>query len=128
VRTLRSSAVAEFLQWFGFFAAGLAWTGQLVIGFGVALAKCSAGSARWGIGVHTWEIALTAAGATIALLAEAAAVTVFLETRGTGEYDPPPRGRRHFFVVAAMVGNALFFVAILLNGVGTLTHSSCGQS
>jgi hypothetical protein len=128
MRALRSSAIAEFLLWFGFFAAGLAWTGQLVIGFGVALAKCSAGSARWGIGVHTWEIALTAAGATIALLAEAAAVTVFLETRGTGEYDPPPWGRRHFFVVAAMVGNALFFVAILLNGVGTLTHSSCGQS
>jgi hypothetical protein len=128
MRALRSSAVAEFLQWFGFFGAGLAWTAQLVIGFGVALAKCSAGSARWGIGIHTWEIALTAAGATVALLAEAAAVTVFLETRGTGEYDPPPWGRRHFFVVAAMVGNALFFVAILLNGVGTLTHSSCGQS
>jgi len=128
MRILRSFAVAEFLQWFGLFAAALAWTAQLVIGFGVAIARCSAGSARWGIGVHTWEIALTAAGAGIALLAEAAAVMLFLETRGTDEYGPPPWGRRHFFVLAAIVGNFLFFVAILLNGVGTLAHSSCGQS
>jgi hypothetical protein len=128
MKALRSAWSAEFLQWFGLLAAALAWTGQLVIGFGVAVARCSAGSARWGIGVHTWEIALTAAGGTVALLAEAAAVTLFLETRGTDEYDAPPWGRRHFFVVAAMVGNALFFVAILLNGVGTLSHSSCVQS
>ena len=52
----------------------------------------------------------------------------FLETRGTGEYGPPPWGRRHFLAMAAILGNFLFFVAILLNGVGTLTHSSCGQS
>jgi hypothetical protein len=128
VKGLRSYAVAEFLQWFGLFAAALAWTAQLVIGFGVGIAACSAGSARWGIGVHTWEIALAAAGGTIALIAEAAAVTLFLETRGTDEYDPPPWGRRHFFVIAAMVGNALFFVAILLNLVGTLSHSPCSQS
>ena len=128
MRNVRSTPVAEFLQWFGLLAAALAWTAQLVIGFGVAVANCSAGSARWGIGVRTWEIALTAAGGGVALLAGAAAVTLFLETRGTDEYDPPPWGRRHFLAMAAVLGNFLFFVAILLNGVGTLTHASCGQS
>jgi hypothetical protein len=128
VKAFRSFAVAELLQWFGLLGAALAWTGQLVIGFGVGLAACSAGSTRWGIDVHAWELGLTIAGGLVALLAEAAAVTLYLETRGTDEYDPPPWGRRHFFVVAAMVGNALFFVAILLNGVGTLSHPPCSQS
>jgi hypothetical protein len=128
VKALRSFVVAEVLQWFGLLAAALAWTAQLVIGFGVGLAACSAGSTRWGIDVHAWELGLTIAGGLVALLAEAAAVTLFLEMRGTDEYDPPPWGRRHFFVVAAMVGNALFFVAILLNGVGTLAHAPCSQS
>ena len=124
----RSDSFVELLQWFGLLAAGLAWTAQLVLGFGVSIAACSAGSARWGVNVHTWAIVLTAAGATIALLAEAAAVTVFLDARETDEYGPPPWGRRHFLAVAAMVGNLLFFVAILLNGAGVLSHSSCVQS
>ena len=124
----RSDSFVELLQWFGLLAAGLAWTAQLVLGFGLSIAACSAGSARWGVHVHTWVIVLTAAGATIALLAEAAAVTVFLDARDTGEYGPPPWGRRHFLAVAAIVGNLLFFVAILLNGVGVLSHSSCVQS
>ena len=124
----RSSLVAEFLQWFGLLAAAVAWTGQLVVGFGVANAACSAGSARWGIAVHTWEIALMAAGASAALVAETAAVVLFLQTRGTEEDDPPPFGRRHFFASAALVGNALFLAAILLSGLGTLAHSPCTQS
>jgi hypothetical protein len=124
----RSDSFVELLQWFGLLAAGLAWMAQLVLGFGVSIAACSAGSARWGVDVRTWAIALTAAGATIALLAEAAAVRVFLDARETDEYGPPPWGRRHFFAVAAIVGNLLFFVAILLNGAGVLSHSSCVQS
>jgi hypothetical protein len=125
---LTRSARPEFLQWFGLLAAALAWTGQLVLGFGVTDAACSAGSARWGIDVHTWEIVLLAAGAGAALLAEAAALVLFLETRGTGEDDPPPKGRRHFFASAALVGNALFLAVILLSGLATLAHSPCTQS
>jgi hypothetical protein len=122
------SRLAELLQWFGLFAAGLAWTAQLVIGFGVATAACSQGTARWGISIRAWEISLTSAGIVVALLAEAAAVTLYFETRDVDEYDPPPWGRRHFFVLAALVGNFLFLTAIVLTGIGTLAHSSCGQS
>ena len=128
MRLLRSSSVAEFLQWFGLLAGGLAWTGQLVVGFGVSDAACSAGSAGWGIDVHAWEVALTAAGVTAALVAEVAAVTLFLETRNTKETDAPPWGRRHFFASAAILGNFLFIVVILMTGIGTLAHSPCTQS
>ncbi|MGZ4256540.1 MAG: hypothetical protein ACXVRE_02110 [Gaiellaceae bacterium] len=124
----RSDSFVEVLQWFGLLAAGLAWTAQLVLGFGVSIAACSAGSAGWGLDVRTWAIVLTAAGATIALLAEAAAVTVFLDARDADEYGPPPWGRRHFLAVAAIVGNLLFFVAILLNGLAVFSHSTCVQS
>ncbi|MGZ4280836.1 MAG: hypothetical protein ACXVFC_07445 [Gaiellaceae bacterium] len=124
----RSDSFVEVLQWFGLLAAGLAWTAQLVLGFGVSIAACSAGSAGWGLDVRTWAIVLTAAGATIALLAEAAAVTVFLDARDADEYGSPPWGRRHFLAVAAIVGNLLFFVAILLNGLAVFSHSTCVQS
>ena len=56
----RSDSFVELLQWFGLLAAGLAWTAQLVLGFGVSIAACSAGSGRWGVDVHTWVIVLTA--------------------------------------------------------------------
>jgi hypothetical protein len=128
MRLARSTLLPEFLQWFGLLAAALAWTGQLVLGFGVTDAACSAGSARWGIDVHTWEIVLLVAGAGAAVVAEAAALVLFLDTRGTGEDDPPPWGRRHFFASAALVGNALFLTVILLSGLATLAHSPCTQS
>jgi len=128
MRLARSSSGAELLQWFGLFAAALAWTGQLVIGFGVSDAACSAGSARWGIDVHAWLIGLTAAGALAALVAEAAATVLFLETRDAGEDGPPPWGRRHFFAATALLGNVLFLAVILLTGFGTLAHSPCVQS
>ena len=115
----------EFLQWFGLLGAGLVWTVQLVVGFGVAQAACSAAGRRWGIDLDTWEIALMVAAGVFVLLSEAAAVTVLLETRSV-EYDgPPPWGRRHFFAAGAAVGNVLFLGAVLLGGVGAVLHAGC---
>jgi hypothetical protein len=116
---------AEFLQWFGLLGAGLVWTAQLVIGFGVALARCSTADKRWGIDLDTWQITLMAVGVPVAVLAEAAAISVFLGTRNLHHEDPPPSGRWHFFSSAAMLGNALFLVAILLSGIGAVYHTPC---
>jgi hypothetical protein len=116
---------AELLQWFGLFAAGLVWAAQLVIGFGVTDAACGPAGSELGIDVDTWQIALMAVGVPIAALAEVAAVSVFLETRSLEHDDPPPWGRRHFFVVAAILGNVLFLVAILLSGIGAIYSSPC---
>jgi hypothetical protein len=128
MRSARATGLPELLQWFGLLGAALAWTGQLVVGFGVTDAACSAGGADWGLDVHAWEIALTAAGVAAAVLAGAAALAVFLETRGVEEEGPPPAARRHFFAAAALVGNTVFLGAIVLTGVGALTHSPCAQA
>src|SRR5437867_3643725 len=53
----------ELLQWFGLLAAPLAWTVQLVVGFGVADASCARAGSHWGIDVESWEIAITPAAA-----------------------------------------------------------------
>lgn len=119
---------AEFLQWFGLFGAALVWTVQLVVGFGFAHARCSAAGTGWVIDLHTWEIVLTAAAAALALAAEAAAVSILLETRGAEDADEPPLGRRHFFAVAAALGNVLFLCVILMSGLGVLTHAPCRQA
>ncbi len=119
---------AESLQWYGLFGAALIWTAQLVIGFGLTVARCGAAGARWGIDLHTWELLLMGLGIVVALSAEAAAVSVFLSTREVEHDGPPPLGRRHFFASAAALGNILFFVIILLSGIGVIVHTPCRQA
>lgn len=118
----------ELLQWYGLLGAGLAWAAQLVVGFGVSYADCLAASRRWGLDVVTWEIVLMVVGGTFAVVAEAAAVKVLLETRRLHYDDPPPEGRRHFFAFAAALGNVLFISAILLNGIAAIANASCRQA
>jgi hypothetical protein len=118
----------ETLQWFGLFGAALVWAVQHVIGFGVDVARCSAVGVRWGINVTSWQVSLLVVSLVLVLLSEAAAVTVLLQTRGFEDDDPPPDGRRHFFAVAATVGNVLFLVIILLDGLSQLVFSPCHQS
>jgi hypothetical protein len=119
---------AEGLQWFGLFAAALIWTAQLVVGFGLTVARCGAGGMGWGIDLHTWELLLMAIGIVVTLGAEAAALSVFLSTRDVPHDGSPPDGRRHFFASAAALGNVLFFVIILLSGIGVIVHSPCHQA
>src|SRR5205085_11195918 len=117
----------ELLQWFGLLAAPFAWTVQLVVGFGAADANCARAGSRWGIAVETWEIALTAAAATIAVCAEISAATLYRELRDGEEDAPGPRGRLHFFSVASLVGNVLFMGLIALTAFGALSHLGCRQ-
>ena len=121
-------ARAEILQWFGLFGAALIWTTQLVVGFGLTVARCGAGGVHWGIGLHTWEIVLMVVGAAVALSGEAAALSVFLTLREVEHDGPPPLGRRHFFAAGAAVGNVLFLMIILLSGIGVIVHTPCHQA
>jgi hypothetical protein len=115
----------EFLQWFGLLGAALTWTLQLVIGFGVTIARCGAANAVLGVDVKAWEVTLLVTGVAFALLAEGAALTLLWQTRDVDYTEPPPEGRRHFFVVAAVLGNLLFLVIIVLSGVGAIVHEPC---
>ena len=119
---------AEILQWFGLFAAAIIWSAQLVVGFGLTVARCGAGGMQWGIDLDTWEIVLMIVGVVVALSAEAAALTVFLATRELEHDDPPPTGRQHFFASAAALGNVLFLMIILLSGIAVIVHTPCHQS
>jgi hypothetical protein len=121
VRILRP----EFLQWYGLLGAGLAWTVQLVLGFGVSYANCDTVGAQWGIDVVTWQIVLMVVGGLFAVVAEVAAVSVFLSTRRDRYDDPPPAGRHHFFSYAAMLGNLLFINAILISGIAAVANTTC---
>lgn len=115
----------ELLQWYGLFGAGLAWTGQLIVGFGVASADCAAASRSWGLDLVVWEIVLMVIGGTLAVLAEGAAIRVLLATSSSDYDGAPPDGRRHFFAIGAALGNVLFIVAILLSGIGAISNANC---
>jgi hypothetical protein len=117
----------ELLQWYGLLGAAIAWAVQLVLGYGITVARCSTGG-DYRLPVDTWEILLVAVAGAFALLGEAAAIAVFLATRTLEHEDPPPDGRRHFFASAALVGNVLFLMIILLSGIGIVAHSPCHQS
>ena len=127
-RLLETKRRQEFLQWFGLLGAPLVWTLQLVVGFGLTLARCGAGSAHWGVNVGTWQIVVMIAAATIVVLAEAASLALYLGLRDLHYTDPPPLGRRNFFVAASSFGNVLFLTVILVSGIGTLAHVACRQS
>ncbi len=128
MRSRSYSFNAEFLQWFGLLGAALTWTVQLVLGFGVTIARCGAANAVLSVDLKTWEIALMAAGIALVLLAEGAALTLLWQTRDVEHDDPAPQGRRHFFVLAAVLGNLLFLMIIVLSGVGAIAHEPCHQS
>jgi hypothetical protein len=115
----------EFLQWFGLFGAALTWTAQLVLGFGVAVARCGAANTVLMVDERTWEWSLMGAAIALVLLSEAAALTTLWETRAVHYDDAAPDGRRHFFALAAVLGNLLFLVAIVLSGVASAIHEPC---
>jgi hypothetical protein len=124
---MRRLLTLELLQWYGLLGAAIAWSVQLVVGYGVTVARCSTGG-DFGLPVDTWEVLLVVGAAAFALLGEAAAIAVFLATRRLEHDGPPPDGRRHFFASAALVGNVLFLMIILLSGIGIVAHSPCHQS
>ena len=118
----------EALQWFALGAAPLAWAGQQVVGFGITQAACNAAGHRWMIGADVWQIALIASAAGVVVAAEAAAIVLFRSLRHVEPEDAPPLGRRHFFAVAAVVGNVLFLAIILMSGLGAVYLPFCRQS
>jgi hypothetical protein len=117
----------EILQWTGLLLGALVWTGQHVVGFGVTQAECGSGGARWGISNTVWQGSLMGAAATFVVLAELAAIAVFLGTERASYESPPPPGRIRFFAIAAMVANLLFLGIILLDGFGSIFNITCRQ-
>jgi hypothetical protein len=118
----------EALQWFGLFGGALAWTVQLVLGFGFAQAACSPGGSRLGTGTTIPQLALTAGAGLVAVLAALAALAVAVATREDDHDGPPPTGRQRFFALAAVAANVLFLAIILNTGLLSVYQFPCRQS
>jgi hypothetical protein len=118
----------ELLQWFGLFGGALAWAAQHVVGFAISDSGCSVAGRQWGLPVSTLQVLLGVAAGAIAIAAWTAALVAFRETRAVGGDAPGPAGRIHFFAEAALLGNVLFLVIIVLNAVSTVVELPCRPS
>lgn len=118
----------ETLQWIGLFAAPLAWTVQLVLGYGFTVGACGTIGSRWSVSITTWELTVTAATAIVALGGQLAALLAWRATRDAGDTDPPPAGRIQFFARAALLANTIFLIAILLGGIAAAHDAGCRQA
>lgn len=108
------------LQWIGVVVAPLVWTFQHVAGYGFAQAHCGPGG-TWGVSNSVWQLLLLAATALVVLGAQAAAVAVFVATRG----EDAEESRLHFFATAAIVANVLFLAIILMDGLASGLAKAC---
>jgi hypothetical protein len=118
----------ELLQWFSLFAGPLAWATEHVVGYFVSDAACSVAGAQWGLDTATWQATLAALTGAVVVAAWLAAFVTFRETRTVDKDEPGPLGRIHFFAQAALLGNVLFFVIVVLDGIGSVHDLPCHQS
>jgi hypothetical protein len=115
----------ELLQWYALFGGALAWTGSHVLGYFVAVGGCDAAVAYWHLNIVLWEALVMALALAGVLAAEAAAYTVYRATESIDQDAPGPAGRMHFFAQAALLGNVLFFMLVVLDAAGVLFNSNC---
>jgi hypothetical protein len=119
----------EVLQWVGLLAGLVFAMAQLVLGYGFSDAECGAGGAPWGIANDTWQITLMSVSTLVVLAAEAAAITVVVQTRHVGYSDAePPIGRIRFLAIAAIPANACFLGIVLLSGIASIADVVCRQA
>lgn len=118
----------ELLQWYALLGGALAWTAEHVLGYFVGVAGCSTSVGHWHVSLGLWESLLTAVTLAGVLAAEAAALLVYRATLAVDEDAPGPTGRMHFFAQAALLGNVLFFMLVVLDGAGVLYHTNCALS
>jgi hypothetical protein len=105
--------------WLALLGVPLAWTAQLVVGYGAEEADCAPGSGGWDFSSHTVDAILFAFAGAVALAGLAAAFRVLLR--------PPvdPRGRIAFLALGGVLVAALFGALIVMTGVGVLSLEPC---
>jgi hypothetical protein len=118
----------ELLQWFALFGGALAWTAEHVAGFWISDAGCSVAGTQWDLDPSAWQTVLAVLTGAVVIAAWFAAFVVFRATRTVDLNAPGPLGRIHFFAQAALLGNVLFFVIVVLDGVSTVHDLPCHPS
>jgi hypothetical protein len=115
----RSRLRLNLLLFFGLLAAPLAWTAQLVVGYGIGDAGCSVAGMRWGVDSRSATGALLAATGAIALAG--LGVAVWLERTAPRN----ARGRIAFLATGGILISAVFLALILLGGIAALALEEC---
>jgi hypothetical protein len=124
--TIRQLSV---LQWLGFLVGGGIWAAHLVAGYGLTESRCDRGAVATGTSLDALQGTIMGAAIFVILLAEAAAVTVLVRTRGVRyDEDEPPLSRVRFFAIAAVLANLLFLAIVILSGTATIVNEACRQS
>jgi hypothetical protein len=111
------------LQVYSLFGAPLAWTAQLVIGYGLTEAACGPAGRAWDIPVDAWEAVILAC--VLATAAGAWATAAVLHRGVTrGDIDDP-RGRVKFLTTIGLIVGAIFVALILYTGTAVLSLQEC---
>jgi hypothetical protein len=116
----------ELLQWYALLAGPWMWATQHVLEFGLTNSHCAVPVAYWHVPVIWLNILITTVCGAAVVAAEGAAFLVYRATSEIGEYAPGPLGRLRFFAEAALLGNVLFFVIVVLDAAGAFYHGCNG--
>jgi hypothetical protein len=123
VSLARTPRLVTAMQWYAIAAPPLAWTVQLVIGYGYAEAACGAGRVSGGIGLDPWQAILSAAVGVVAAAGWAGAIVLHAAT-GRGDVDDP-LGRVRFMSTVGIVIGLIFLTLIGFTAAGTLAVHGC---
>ena len=116
----------QALMWYGMFGGPVAWAGQHIAGFGLTLADChDLTLPHRDINYHAWTIVVTTVALVVIAGAGVAAIGAWRLTRGEEEL---PGARIHFLAVVGMAITPLFFIIVLMSGLGALLLPQCVQS
>jgi len=115
----------ELLQWYALLAGPWVWATQHVLLFGATNAHCSLPVAFWDVPAFWLNLLISLVCGSGVLAAEVAAWVVYRATSEVEEYAPGPYGRMRFFAQAALLGNVLFLVIVVLDAAGAIYHG-CG--
>jgi hypothetical protein len=125
MRIERTALITNALLLHGLLAAPLAWAVQLVVGYGLAEADCSAAGVRFGFDSTTWQIVLTALAAAYALSGLAVAGWLAYEE---WRRDGDERGRIAFMATGGILVSTIFLLLILLGGIAASSLEPCHRA
>jgi hypothetical protein len=112
------------LQWYGLLGAPLAWTAQLLVGYGAEEAACAPAGMRWGLGTGPWQLAITVACGFVAVGGAVAATTLVRRVhRGGGD----PFGRVGFMAAGGVLVSVVFLILIVLGGTSAIALPECAS-
>jgi hypothetical protein len=124
MRVDRWSLTTRATLWFALLGPPLAWTAQLIVGYGIEEADCGKAGEHWALHTTAWEAALLVLCGFVGVAGLVSAIALW---RGSERQEPDPRGRISFLAVSALLIDGLFLALILLTGIGTVVLDPCDR-